>query len=512
MSSMRTGADYRESLRDGRRVWVLGEGLVDDVTTHPATQPMVDDYVAWYDRHFDPKWQDTVLAPPDEGGVRRPVGYLVPRSADDLRRMGRCFSATTFLSAGNVTHTPAYGHLIALGILHAVGLGNARPEQVANAEAYRAEIARTGRFLTFAAGAAPIGYRLRDDPAERVALRIVGQSDSGVVIRGKIGMFTSPAFAEDVYVGAANGVDLQGHRATFVVPVNTPGVTVICRKPSARDANPFTAPLSRRFDELDGQMWFDDVAVPWNRVFLTEPSPEPVARWLFWHQLYCWLSKAEFTLGLALACTQAMGLAAHDATIEHLVDLISDVQTVRSCQTATELDPEFTADGYCSPNHSQRAHGRNPAHPARLLPGGCAQRQGSRGAGPGPRPGGVVRRRRLQRDAEGGPAADDLGPRGLRARSPRACVRASRQRRHSLLARPAAAQLRPLQRTRQRRPAGTEPADAGDQPRCDPQRAPCRAAAGEPDRGGAQAGDRAGSLRQRARRLLGIGRPPGGAP
>jgi aromatic ring hydroxylase len=271
--------------------------------------------------------------------------------------MGRCFSATTFLSAGNVTHTPAYGHLIALGILHAVGLGNAQSEQVANAEAYRAEIARTGRFLTFAAGAAPIGYRLREDPTERAALRIVGQSRSGVVVRGKIGMFTSPAFAEDVYVGAVNGVDLQGHRATFVVPVNTPGVTVICRKPAARDANPFTAPLSRRFDELDGQMWFDDVAVPWNRVFLTEPSPEPVARWLFWHQLYCWLSKAEFTLGLALACTQAMGLAAHDATIEHLVDLITDVQTVRSCQTATELDPEFTVEGYCSPNHSHLAAG-----------------------------------------------------------------------------------------------------------------------------------------------------------
>ena len=64
MSSMRTGADYRESLRDGRRVFVLGEGLVEDVTTHPTTQAMVEEYVAWYDRHFDPKWQDVVLTPP----------------------------------------------------------------------------------------------------------------------------------------------------------------------------------------------------------------------------------------------------------------------------------------------------------------------------------------------------------------------------------------------------------------------------------------------------------------
>src|SRR5229473_3165384 len=97
MSSMRTGADYRKSLRDGRRVWVLGEGPIDDVTTHPATQPMVDEYVAWYDRHFDPAWQDVVLVRPGAEGARLPVSYLVPRSADDLSRMGRCFSATTFL-------------------------------------------------------------------------------------------------------------------------------------------------------------------------------------------------------------------------------------------------------------------------------------------------------------------------------------------------------------------------------------------------------------------------------
>jgi aromatic ring hydroxylase len=98
-------------------------------------------------------------------------------------------------------------------------------------------------------------------------------------------------------------------------------------------------------------MWLDDVLIPWNRVFLTEPTPEPVARWLFWHQLYCWLCKAEFTLGLALACTHAMGLASHDPTIEYLIDLITDVQTVRSCQTAAELDPEVTPEGYCAPNH-----------------------------------------------------------------------------------------------------------------------------------------------------------------
>ncbi|MFO1160414.1 MAG: 4-hydroxyphenylacetate 3-hydroxylase N-terminal domain-containing protein [Reyranellaceae bacterium] len=357
MGALRTGAEYLESLHDGRRIWLMGEGQVDDVTTHPATRAMVEEYVAWYDRHFDPAWQDTILTPPCQGGTRAPLGYIVPKTADDLVRMGRCFAATTFLSAGNITHTPAYGHLIALGILHAVGLCNASPQEIAKAEAYRAVIARTGRFITFASGAAPIGFRLREDPTQRAALRLVKQTDAGMVISGKIGMHTSPAYAEDVYIGALNGVDFEGHRATFSVAVNAPGVTVLCRKASARDANTFSAPLSNRFDELDAQMWLDDVLIPWERVFLVEPMAEPVARWLLWHQLYCWLSKAEFTLGLGLACAHAMGLAGHEQTIEYLLDLITDVQTVRSCQIAAERDPEFTPEGFCSPNHAHLAAG-----------------------------------------------------------------------------------------------------------------------------------------------------------
>src|SRR5216684_5685713 len=146
----------------------------------------------------------------------------------------------------------------------------------------------------------------------------------------EIGMHTSPAYAEDVYVGSLTGLEIGEHRATFIVPVNAPGVTTVCRKIAERHKNPFVAPLSSRFDELDGQMWLDDVFIPWERVFLVEASPEPIATWLLWHHLYGWLAKAEFALGLALALSAAMGLKEHEPTVEYLVDLVIEVQTVRS--------------------------------------------------------------------------------------------------------------------------------------------------------------------------------------
>ena len=45
---LRTGDEYRESLRDGRNVWIDGE-RVNDVTTHPAFKPLVDVRARMYD-------------------------------------------------------------------------------------------------------------------------------------------------------------------------------------------------------------------------------------------------------------------------------------------------------------------------------------------------------------------------------------------------------------------------------------------------------------------------------
>jgi aromatic ring hydroxylase len=349
---MRTGAEYRETLRDGRRVWVMGGGWVDDVTTHPATRPMVDEYVAWYDRHSEVAWRETLI---ENDGA--PWAFVLPRTSDDLLGMGRSFAKTLFHSAGNVTHDPAYGNLIALGILTTVQARDLPPEQVANALAYRDMIARTGRFITYCGGAPIVGQRMRADPAERVALKLVRETDAGVVLSGRLGMHTSPAYAEDVYVGGMSGVDIGGQRAGFIVPVGGAVVTTLCRKVAARDPNPFVSPLSSRFDELDGQMWLDNVFVPWEHVFLVGPEPDTIARWLRWHHLYGWLAKAEFTLGLALALADAMALKENEQTVEYLVDTVVAVQTVRTCIAAAERDPEFTPAGYCYPNHRHLAAG-----------------------------------------------------------------------------------------------------------------------------------------------------------
>ena len=352
---MRTGAEYRESLRDGRNVWVMGEGPVEDVTTHQATAAMVNEYVAWYDRHFDAGWQDMLLTEPDAEGKRHPLALTPPKTSADLRRLGKAISAVHFITGGNMTHTPGYGALIALGMLNVLKRLNNSSEEIEAAEAYRESLASSGRFLTFAGGGSLIGTRLRQDESERVALRLVSETAEGIVVSGKIQMHTSTPFAEDLLITGRDEMPPgSGRWLWFIVPVNAPGIRVVARRTANKHVNPFLSPLSSRFDELDSLVWLKDVFVPKERVFTAE-RPDPNRRhslisWLIWHHSYGWLAKAELTLGLALALAEVMGLKENPVTIEQLVELTVNVQTTRTCMTAAELEPEMTESGYAMPD------------------------------------------------------------------------------------------------------------------------------------------------------------------
>ena len=352
---MRTGADYKESLRDGRDLWVMGEGAVADVTTHPSTSAMVDEYVAWYDRHFDADWQDILLTPSDGNGQRHPLALTPPKTSADLRRLGKAVAAVHFVTGGNMTHTPGYGALIALGMLNVLKRLNNSSEEIEAAEAYLESLTESGRFLTFAGGGPLIGTRLRQAESERVALRLVNETAEGIVVSGKIQMHTSTPFAEDLLITSRDELPLgSGRNLWFIVPVNSRGLRVVSRRAVAKHSNPFLSPLSSRFDELDSMVWLEDVFVPRSRVFTGETinrnQLHSLVAWLLWHHSYGWLAKAELTLGLALALAEVMGLKDNPQTIEQLVELTVNVQTTRTCMTAAELEPETTESGHALPN------------------------------------------------------------------------------------------------------------------------------------------------------------------
>jgi 4-hydroxyphenylacetate 3-monooxygenase len=171
-------------------------------------------------------------------------------------------------------------------------------------------------------------------------------------------MHTSTPFAHDVYVGLLQRPEVN-QRAMFSVAVNSPGARVVARRPAARYHTRFMSPLSSRYDELDAHLWLENVLIPWEKVFAygveqmqQEDSKERdrIFCWLVWHHQISYLARADFTLGLALACAEAMGQKENPAVVARLVDLMINAQTIRTCLTAANLDPKVSGAGYLYPN------------------------------------------------------------------------------------------------------------------------------------------------------------------
>src|SRR5262249_7910993 len=103
-----TGAEYIESLRDGRAVFIDGE-RVPDVTVHPAFRNAVRSIARLYDAMHDAKTKDTLTCPTDTGSGGYTHRYFrVARSREDLCAAQQAIAGWARLSYGWMGRTPDY--------------------------------------------------------------------------------------------------------------------------------------------------------------------------------------------------------------------------------------------------------------------------------------------------------------------------------------------------------------------------------------------------------------------
>src|ERR671922_1860151 len=103
-----TGAEYLESLRDGREIWLYGE-RVEDVTTHPGFRNSARMVARLYDALHDPKSKDVLTVETDtgSGGYTHPF-FRAPMSAEDLVRGRDAIAAWQRMTYGWMGRSPDY--------------------------------------------------------------------------------------------------------------------------------------------------------------------------------------------------------------------------------------------------------------------------------------------------------------------------------------------------------------------------------------------------------------------
>lgn len=347
---IRTGANYINALRDGREVWHAGK-RIEDVTTHSGFSGTIKTLADLYDKQHEPDYRD-IMTVEHEGG-RISYSYLPPRNAEDLARKRRNIEFWSERTLGQMGRFPDFVAQLIIGLLDWTHVIEKHNKQWAeNARAFYRH-ARTNDLC--------VTHALTDQFYDRtkraseqadpdLILRVVGETKEGPVVRGLRTLATLAPLSDEVlvYPNRPRDPDEADYAVAFAIPMNTPGLKIACRDLYAENADPERHPLTVRFDEVDAALIFDDVVVPWNRLFaykdpLLLAGIHYIHTWGQYSTMVRLITKLECFLGVAQLLTQWSNRQKSASSQSLLASLIQDIEILRACIQVAE------AKGYMSP-------------------------------------------------------------------------------------------------------------------------------------------------------------------
>ena len=232
---IRTGAEYRERLRDGRTVYVNGE-RVKDVTTYPPFQRTVGTIAALYDLQHDPAHQSLLTYPSPKTGNLVNLSFLVTETAEDVARRVRAEELRAEATFGLMGRLPDFMNaLVTDAAVAAPFLGQREPRFGENIVRYYEDCRENDLCLTHTLVDPQIdrskGPAQQADP--EAALHLVRETDRGIIVRGARMLSTLAPFADEIWVGPfyPRKPGEESYALCFAIPMDTPGLKFICREP-----------------------------------------------------------------------------------------------------------------------------------------------------------------------------------------------------------------------------------------------------------------------------------------
>lgn len=362
---MRTGAQYIDSLRDERNVFVNGE-RVKDVTRHPAFRNAIHSVERLYDMAADPANRDTMSFPSPKTGEPVQRFWHIPKSKEDLRRRRAAITRWAEMTCGLMGRAPDVGSFLP-------GIASA-PEVVArggkqfgeNLVRFYEKARDEDLYLTYVVVPPQIDRskpaHLQESPDLHAG--VVGERDGGIVVRGAQMLGTGTAIANYVLLSCIHPMRSgeENYAVSCMVPVSTPGLRIYSRRSYAQAATSlFDYPLSRRFDEPDSFVVFHDAFVPWENVFVYRNIELARAQWFETpghvignHQAQIRFSvKMRFMMGLAKKIAAMNGVEALPPVQGMLGEMGAYAQLFESMVVAQEENCTIDGNGTAIPGRAE---------------------------------------------------------------------------------------------------------------------------------------------------------------
>jgi 4-hydroxyphenylacetate 3-monooxygenase len=351
----RTGAQYLESLHDGRHVVIDGERVA-DVTAHPAFRRSVRAFARLYDlTHEHP---DVMT----KNGHN--TAFLIPRTRDDLvarRKAIRLWAASSF---GFLGRSPDHLASLFAGLASTPDVLAKGGQEFADNAVRTYERMRDEDLYCSYVIINPQVDKSRSASNQEEDLLFAGvhkELDDGFVVRGAKMIGTSAIFSNTLFVSSIQPLAPEDvdYAISFAIPIDTPGLKLYSRRSyEAAATSVYDYPLSARYDENDCLVVFEDVKVPWENTFVYRDVEltraqffETPAHVLINNQaqIRCW-TKLEFIAGLALRIAETNGVASQPIVLDMLGRLGASVAMIEAGCRAMEAHGETLPNGVVRPN------------------------------------------------------------------------------------------------------------------------------------------------------------------
>jgi len=361
---LKSGEDYKASLRDGRRV-ILDGDVVDDVTTHPAFAPAINAWADLFDAQIEPETQDVTTFVHPELNARVSASWLVPRSPSDYARRRALLNLATDRTLGIFGRAPDYGPTFTLGFL----AEEARIEQ--------REPGATEKIRAFIEHATKENFTSADlvteaqsdrskPPAENPGrLRVVERRKDGVVLYGAKPVASAAVQSHITTIGTLLSPGITEESILWACcPINQEGITLVSREPMvAHDWNPEDHPLNHRGEEPDTFMIFDNVFLPDEYLF-SYGNAETLELYLevgalaLWHILARLARRAEIFAATARTIVDVLGTERIPPVRAAVADVMAYASALKAFVLAGEQQGHHTESGVYVPDPALVTAGR----------------------------------------------------------------------------------------------------------------------------------------------------------
>lgn len=345
---IRTVEQYKESLRDGRRVYIRGE-KVEDITKHRILGITCDTIAAGYEltASEDAAIRDLFVAPHPETGEPINRYFITPGSRKDLADRTKMIQTSIQLIGGL-----PFGKDIGTDCLNAafVVAGQMGKKQYQDNAKNFLEHLRKNDLHTCGAVTCVKGDRSKEPSQQKhpdYYLHVVDKNKEGIFVTGaKIHITSAPAANEILVVPTRQMREGEADYAvSFAIPANTKGITFICRA-GRGDWSPNEFHGDHPVRELtEAMIVFDNVFVPWERVFMCgEWQYSMLLAYTFatFHRFTAISYKVpavEVMAGCAVAMAKMNGLDKVGHIRNKLADVAAYVETLRALANAAANEP-----------------------------------------------------------------------------------------------------------------------------------------------------------------------------